>query len=156
MSAMKPPPYEIKELPATFVLAKRFTAKPIEVGDRLGEALPACFGRAIGEKLSPGRPFARYRNMTADAFEIDAGVIVDKEPKPQGDFIGGRLPKCRAAVAIHYGPYETLGDTHEALSKWAKTEGHTPAPGPWEIYITDPTEEPDSSRWETRIYLPLR
>ena len=26
---------------------------------------------------------------------------------------------------------------------------------PWEFYITDPTTEPDSSKWKTELFLPV-
>ena len=57
------------------------------------------------------------------------------------------------AVLVHVGPFSGLRDACERLQEWAGER----AAGPfWESYVTNPREEPDSSRWVTEIFLPLR
>jgi effector-binding domain-containing protein len=63
------------------------------------------------------------------------------------------LPGGRVAVLRHVGPFSGLRDACERLQEWAGDR----AAGPfWESYVTNPREEPDSSRWVTEIFLPLR
>jgi effector-binding domain-containing protein len=53
----------------------------------------------------------------------------------------------------HVGPFSGLRDACARLHEWAGDR----AVGPfWESYVTNPREEPDSSRWVTEIFLPLR
>lgn len=36
------------------------------------------------------------------------------------------------------------------------TQGHSPNGPPWEVYVTDPAEHPDSADWRTEIHWPVR
>lgn len=64
------------------------------------------------------------------------------------------LPGGAAAVAIHTGPYETLGETHAAIERWLD-ERKLAAGAPWETYITDPATTPNPAEWQTEIVYPL-
>ena len=39
--------------------------------------------------------------------------------------------------------------------KWVKEKGHKPAGSMWESYLTDPGEEKDQSKWQTKLFLPI-
>jgi len=58
-------------------------------------------------------------------------------------------------VTVHVGPYDTLSSTYEALQAWIETQGRTPATAMWEVYLTDPDQEPDPSKWRTEVYWPV-
>jgi hypothetical protein len=65
----------------------------------------------------------------------------------------GVEPAGRAAVLRHVGPFSGLRDACARLHEWAGER----AAGPfWESYVTNPREEPDSARWITELFLPLR
>ena len=68
----------------------------------------------------------------------------------------GELPAGQVATVTHMGPYEQLGQTWSALMKWMEEEGLQAAGAPWEVYVTDPGEEPDQSKWRTDIFFPIR
>ena len=73
---------------------------------------------------------------------------------------GGRikpveLPAGSAAVTTHYGPYGTLSAAREAVKAWVRQNGKSASDAIWEEYVTDPAEEPDPDKWETRICQPL-
>lgn len=61
----------------------------------------------------------------------------------------------KAVMASHWGPYETVGSTYMALEKYMKDNGLMPGGAPYEVYITDPSTEPDVSKWETQIIWPV-
>ena len=65
-----------------------------------------------------------------------------------------KVPEVKVAVADHYGPYEQLKETHEKLSAYVKENdlGHPKvSPGVIEEYVTDPANEPDESKWLTKV-----
>jgi effector-binding domain-containing protein len=39
---------------------------------------------------------------------------------------------------------------------WMGERGLEPREDMWEEYLTDPRAEPDASRWQTRLVLPVR
>jgi effector-binding domain-containing protein len=58
-------------------------------------------------------------------------------------------------VTWHVGPYDTIGEAHEFLDGWIHGQGMDHVGAPWEVYWTDPEEEPDSSKWRTEIGYPI-
>lgn len=54
-----------------------------------------------------------------------------------------------------YGPYEGTGAVHYAIDDYAKANALQISGSPWEVYVTDPGEEPDTTKWLTEIYYPV-
>lgn len=101
-------------------------------------------------------PFARYHSMGATV-DLEAGMIVNGRIRPDGQVQPGELPGGPAAIAVHTGPYETLRATHEAMRRWLEANpGQKANGGPWELYVTDPADEPDPTRWMTEVIYPLK
>jgi effector-binding domain-containing protein len=57
--------------------------------------------------------------------------------------------------AKHLGGYNT-SKTHWAIDTYMKDFNLKPKDFIWEVYVTDPATEPDSTKWETDIYYPLK
>jgi len=105
-------------------------------------AFPALFGQLAERGAEPaGPPFIRYLSVGSE-LEIELGI-----PVADGE---RALPAGRWIVALHVGHFDGLRDAHAALQDWAQGEGLA-----WsefcEQYLTNPREEPDSSRWETEL-----
>ena len=101
-------------------------------------------------------PFARYHSF-GDTIDFEAGVQVERPITADGDVKPGELPSGPAAIAVHAGPYDTLGATYDAMRRWLEGNGDYEANGgPWEIYLTDPSAEPDPAKWLTEIIFPLK
>jgi hypothetical protein len=64
-------------------------------------------------------------------------------------------PGGKVVRASHTGPYEESGAAHEAINRYIMVLKMEFAGAPWEVYITDPSEEPDPQKWETIIYYPV-
>lgn len=131
-----------------------------QVGESLAEILPAVFAYLMGEGLAPaGHPFVRHVGMTAAFLTLQAGIplaVAPATPPPTGSgFSVGELPAGPAAVTVHRGPYEGLGDAHAAVDRWVAASEYRAQGGPWELYLTDPGEVPDPADWLTKICLPL-
>ena len=101
-------------------------------------------------------PVARDHAL-GDTVDFEAGVMVDDTVVPDGDVNPSALPAGPAAIAVHAGPYETLGGTYDAMSTWLESSSDYVANGgPWELYLTDPSAEPDPSKWLTEVIFPLK
>ena len=150
--------YEIttESLTAQPTLTMRFEVAPQQLAAKFAEVLPAVFGHAVGGGGAPaGQPFARYHGEHDGKLDVEAGVPT-MTPGRSGDGISvSELPAGEAAVTTHVGPYDGLGAAHQALTRWAKDNGRQAAGGAWEVYVSDPGEEPDPTKWETRVFLPL-
>jgi AraC family transcriptional regulator len=133
-----------------------------EVGAQdLSEAIGRMF-QAVNEVLTKqqlvrdGAPFARY-HTSGETIDVEAGVMVAEPITADGDVKPSELPAGAAAIAVHAGPYESLSDTYDAMRHWLEAStSHEANGGPWELYITDPSAEPDSRKWLTEVIFPLK
>ena len=150
------PAFEIRDVPRQDTLVVEVSTPPDRIGDAMGRALGRAFAVAERVGATPtGAPFARYVHLGPDRIEFEAGVPVD-HPVDGGDGARhGVLGGCRAGVAGHVGPYDTLSATYEALMDWLAGRGDRPTGPMWEHYLSDPDREPDPATWRTEIFVPL-
>ena len=129
----------------------------------LGERLGEVFGWLGARGLAPaGAPFFKYNviDMMRE-LEVEAGVPVAAAVDGVDHVLSGVLPAGRYATVTHVGHPSELMEVTRALLDWAARQGlrwdMSPAGGGerWgcrlEIYLTDPGEEPDMSKWETQL-----
>ena len=79
----------------------------------------------------PGRHVALYLDCVMN---IEVGVEVYQVFAGNGRVVCSSLPTGTAATAAHLGPYNKLGDAHDAVRDWAAKNGHLVAGPSWEIY----------------------
>jgi effector-binding domain-containing protein len=80
--------------------------------------------------------------------QVDFGVEVTRAFEPAGEVRPVETPAGEVALAVHVGPYDQLGRTHEAIHAWRAANGRTFAGTSWEIY-GDWTDDP--TKLETTI-----
>lgn len=127
--------------------------------DRLAEAIDQVYGELM-PLLSPtqvlGAPFIRYFQMDDTIVDFEGGVVVRGPVATTDRLRESELPDGPAAVTLHTGPYDRLCDAYDVLNTWLAV-GEWERSGPsWEVYLTDPREERDPSKWQTRIVIPIR
>lgn len=67
----------------------------------------------------------------------------------------GKIPAGRALKMHHMGAYENLPDTWQAFEDYNAANQVSPRWYPYEVYITDPSQQPDTSQWVTEIVYPV-
>jgi len=134
---------------------------------RLGTVVPPLNQEVfawLGERggVPSGPPFWKYNVIDMPRnIEVEAGVTVAQPLAGNGRVIAGVLPAGRYATLSHVGAPDTLAGATASLLDWAASEdlAFDVSPSPegerWgcrlEIYLTDPRDEPDMSKWETRL-----
>jgi effector-binding domain-containing protein len=83
-----------------------------------------------------------------DVPNVEVGVQVTRAFEPSGRVVPSELPAGRVATTVHRGPYERLGDAHEAVVGWCAAQGLRLTRARWEIY-GDP--RPDPAETETEV-----
>ena len=109
-----------------------------------------------------GAPFFKYNVIDmARELEVEAGVPVAAAVDGDDQVVSGVLPAGRYATLTHVGHPSELMAATKALLDWAAEQGLTwdMTPGEsgdqWgcrlEISLTDPSQEPDMSKWVTQL-----
>jgi len=129
----------------------------------VADRIPEIFGSLGARGIAPvGPPFFRYHVIDMEReLLVEAGVPVASAVEDDGDIRAGTLPAGRFAVTTHTGAPETLMAATADLLDWAQARGlawdvsQTDAGEKWgcriESYLTDPAEQPDTSKWQTEL-----
>ncbi|KAB1440388.1 AraC family transcriptional regulator [Pseudodesulfovibrio senegalensis] len=88
----------------------------------------------------------------------DACITLRETPETEGNVQLGTIPAGQCAVALHVGPYETLGDSwREILKTWLPHSGHQYdcARASFEQYMNDPETTPPQEL-RTMLFVPIK
>lgn len=129
--------------------------------DTIGSWLAGTYGvlamhlQRIGVPIT-GMPFARYHRRNDGGIDVVAGLPVASIVDRKDEVVPDTLPGGEMATTWHRGPYEEIGPAYEAIEAWLEQRGAEAVGDAWEIYHTDPEEEPDASTWLTEVVQPYR
>ena len=149
--------FETRQVESQPILGIRATTTMDELSELMGSLFGEVYGYIQQSGQQPaGMPFSRYHEMDGGSVDLECGMPVASAIEGKGRIQAGELPAGTAATVTHFGPYDNLPQTWSALTEWMETQGLQPAGAPWEVYVTDPGAEADTSKWQTDIYFPVR
>lgn len=151
--------YEIEKksiVETPFVFMQR-QVSPDTISEALGQMFPPVFQHATAKGIGfAGPPTARYVSFGPGLITIEAGMPIVGPADGEGEIQVGSLAGGNVATTVHKGPYDTLGQAHEAIQKWITENDEEAGGAPWEVYLTDPGEVPDPEHWLTEVNWPLK
>lgn len=138
----------------------RDSAMVTEIEKKMGEMYGEIMGYMQQKKIEmAGPPFCVYYSWNVEKpFVMGAGIPLVKPMKPEenSNIKFYELPTGKAIKGIHKGKYDKSGITHDAMHQYMTEKKMEITGYPWEVYITDPSKEPDTSKWITEIYYPVK
>ena len=150
------PAYEIQEETrgARKYAGKKEVIKMADMGAYFAENMPKI-AQACGATMA-GPPSALYYTWDEEngQSELTVAIPVNSEKAPN-DYELYDLPEGRYLVIDYYGSYDNVGGAHEALGAYMEENNLTWNGPALEEYITDPGQEPDTSKWLTKIVYPV-
>lgn len=135
-------------------LTKRGQMSTAEIGAFYGEHLPAIFEAAGKNGIEiTGMPAGLYysydeENGTAD---MAAAIPVAATDKVIDGYEQVTIEPTKALKIEYYGGYENMAEAHYAMDDYMKANGLEINELVVEEYISDPGQEPDTSKWLTNI-----
>jgi effector-binding domain-containing protein len=154
-----PLPIEKVTMPETMVLSIADSCH----WDEFEVTMAAMFGELMGfiqgrrNVNIAGYPYTMYIkwNEQERFAAFRAGIPVDNATRTWGRVEFSVLPETTALKTTHYGRYEDIGRAYTALDEYVREFDMEETCCPMEVYVTDPTMEPDTSKWQTDVYFPL-
>jgi effector-binding domain-containing protein len=131
-----------------------------ELAAAVDRGFPELFGWLQARGAEPsGPPFIRYLEVEMNVqLEVDLAVPIATELMPEPPVRADTLPGGRYVTLLHVGPYEGLVAANATLQAWAQEQGiawDMDGGSVWrgrvEHYLTDPSQDPNPSRWETEL-----
>ena len=98
--------------------------------DRVWAFLKANSGLRAGHNLF----LYHHAERRGEPMNVDFGVQVALPFERQGDVQCIETPAGEVARTVHIGPYDRLGDAHDAIHAWCAANNRKIAPASWEIY----------------------
>jgi len=153
---------EIVDRPAQPYVAVRGTVT-MQTFPEIADRLPGLFGWLAERGIAPaGPPFFRYLVIDMEReLDVEAGVPVATAVAGEGEVLAGELPAGTYAATTHVGhPDELIAVTGEFQDEAAardltfdttETERGTRWGCRLELLLTNPAEQPDLNKWETRL-----
>jgi effector-binding domain-containing protein len=122
---------------AELVAAVRATVPISDIAQTWKPALDQvwAFLRATGG-LGPGHNLFLYHHPERrnDPMNIDFGVQVAHAFEREGDVRCVETPAGEVARTVHVGPYDRLGDAHNAIHAWCAEHNRKIGRASWETY----------------------
>jgi len=103
-----------------------------------------------------GPPYNLYYKWDPEGYTVvEAGFPVTGSAEGKGRINAAQSPGGKVVTITHYGDYAKLGDSWMIIDNYVKENEKVVVGAPWEVYMTDPTVELDTSKWVTQIYYPV-
>lgn len=128
-----------------------------DISAQMSKMYAELFGVVLKAKSQPsGYPFCIYPNLGSEATEMICALPVSENVKLPAKYKLERLAGGKAVKGIHKGDYNTLGTSHADINRYIASKGIALSGAPWEVYVTDPELEKDTTKWITEIYYPVK
>lgn len=150
---------EVKEVTISPIRAIAITDS--STTQEMGEKMENLYGKLKSylerRKIEPvDKPFALYKNWENEGLKTVAyGLPIAERTWSWQEYQYIEIDSCQAIMISHWGKYGS-DKPFKALTQYINDNNLIIAGSPWEIYINDPKDEADTSKWHTNIYFPVR
>jgi len=148
----------IQDVPEQLCLVVKDSAVLEEIPLKMGKAYATIEedAKALNVEMS-GSPGVLFYNNDPKNFVFECVIPISRMPasKPKKSNIVV-LEATKALVCNYYGSYDKIYQAYESLKQYISKEKLTQIAPAREFYITDPQTEPDSSKWLSKIYVPVK
>jgi len=149
---------QVKEFPRIRAVVAEGETSMEGMSELMTKLFDEVMGVTMSQGIQPaGPPFAYYYDYdeVAGITKVKAGIQVSEDFEAEGVNIV-EFESFRAISGMHIGPYDSFEDSYNKLMKTAEDQGYSMSMVAWEFYYSDPSTEPDASKWKTEIAFPLK
>jgi effector-binding domain-containing protein len=154
-----PPSLQMVEFPEKAVLSVIDSCSWSDIGMKMGQMFGEIMMLQNSLKFEQtGAPLSLFHKWDEkNQFTVFENCIpVNKEVKGKGRVQYKVLPGTRALMGTHFGSYEKTMYLYVAMDEYIRDFKLEQTGGPIEEYVTDPYSEPDTAKWQTNVYFPVK
>jgi effector-binding domain-containing protein len=154
-----PPALQVVEMPERMVIAVLDSCNWSDIGMKMGEMFGELMTFAGKAKINQaGYPMSAYYKWDeVNQFTVfENRIPVNQEAVGKGRVQYKVIPATRAVFGTHFGAYEKTMYLYVAMDEYVSDFGLETIGGPIEEYVTDPMSEPDTAKWQTNVYFPVK
>ncbi len=149
--------YKTETLSGSPMLFIRKTVKMNDISKTFEEFYGAIMGFMKKNKLEiTGAPLAFYHSWSETETDMECAIPFKGKTKGNKQIKVGTTYIGKAITYIHSGSYSNLQNSWTQVIDYTKKQGLELNGSAYEEYITDPTTEPDTSKWITKLYQPIK
>ena len=136
-------------------------AMPLEsaqIGAKMGQ-LYGQIGAYMGQNAidMAGMPMTVYYFNEDGSIDMECAMPTTEKVAVSTDVILSKITYAGSLLkGIHLGDYSELESSHTQLMSYLAQNDYEQAGEMFEIYVTDPGTEPDTAKWQTDIYIPVK
>ncbi|MDI9339031.1 MAG: GyrI-like domain-containing protein [Sediminibacterium sp.] len=148
----------VYDIPEMLTLAKKDSATGKDISFKIAKVyeLLEQEKNATGAEMG-GAPGALYYTNTPDNFVFEAVLPIKRLPAKNPTRCNVVvLESGKMVVYNHYGTYMSMFQAYEKLKVYLKENKLEQIGVAREFYITDPMLEKDSTKWLSRIFIPVK
>jgi len=145
------------DVPSTFLLTIRDTVTPARVTAKFANMYQQLSFFLNSRHLSPtGSPIVIYHNISSQIFDIEVGIPITSLLETPYNIACIQTEAKKTIRLRYFGSYNLISSAYNYMQNYIN-ERRLQVSGPsWEEFVTDPLKEPDSNKWQTNIYFPLK
>ncbi|MCB9169318.1 MAG: SRPBCC family protein [Flavobacteriales bacterium] len=151
---------ETVDRPELVYVGKRKVVKWKDMHDYFAASFGAAFKAVGAAKMEmEGAPSGLYYKWDEANKEADLMAAIPVKADADAKVVGMQtavVPAGKALFIPYKGGYYGSGKAHEAMDQMMKAKGLELRDVVIEEYVTDPEQEPDSSKWLTNIYYMIK
>lgn len=133
------------------------SSDPADIGEAMGEAYGKVMSYLSANSIeSQGAPISINISYDEQNAEMICAIPVAEVMEVEEELVSGQTYEGQALKTVYYGNYDDIGNAHEDLNAYISYYQFERNGQPWEEYITDPMSEPDTSKWMTNVYYPVK
>ena len=145
-------PPEIRELPAQATAVVRLTIPRGEMMKRFDPAVREVLAALHTQGIAPAGPvFAHYLRMPGDIFDFELGFPVARSITASGSVYPALQPPQKIITTVYTGPFQGLPSAWGVFQQHILAKKYRYAEDFREVYLTNPDEITDPTRYQTEL-----
>ncbi|NBG66051.1 SRPBCC family protein [Acidiluteibacter ferrifornacis] len=147
----------ITEVEAEMILAILDSTDANGVGDKLADLYKDILVYATIKGMSQsGSQLAYYHYYSPEKVILEAAIPFEGNLSEEGRIKLKEKKAEKVLKGVFYGNYDQTGEIHEIMATYINEAQLQITNSPYEVYITDPTMEADTTLWKTEVYYPIQ